>query len=198
MIKFLNFYLKKNMIKDIVNCSYCGIQMNLKTTEDNKLGKKWRCMNSACEKTLTKKSLFIGSFFAHFKLDIRKVLKIIFYLSMDTILIDIEKFLEVKYDTIAKIKKKVQVRINRYFVANPIKLRGTGVNVQIGEIKLNFNVKYHRGRAPVSPVWALTITDVSTVPAKVFAKVVSKRDSATLLPVICDVVRPGSSICTDQ
>ncbi|KAM0677885.1 hypothetical protein BDAP_001564 [Binucleata daphniae] len=62
-----------------------------------------------------------------------------------------------RYDTISTIKNVLQIKINQYWEEHPIRLGRSGNKVQIDETKLCFYVKAHRGRAPRSPVLALTI-----------------------------------------
>lgn len=112
--------------------------------------------------------------------------------------IDIANYVGVSRETIGKIKKNLTKEIEVYFKANPIRLGGPNICVQVDETKLNHNVKSHRGRSAVNPTWALTMVDTSTRPAKGYAKIVSNRSSNTMVPIIETVVRPGSVIHADE
>ncbi len=65
-------------------------------------------------------------------------------------------------------------------------------------MKLNYNVKSHRGRSPGSPIWALTIVDTTITPSLGFFRIVENRTAEVLQPIINEVVLPGSIIYTDE
>ena len=67
---------------------------------------------------------------------------------------------------------------------NPIKLGGPNIVVQVDEMKLNHNVKAHRGHGIKNLTWVLTMVDTSTTPAKGYAKVIPKKDTNTIIPII--------------
>lgn len=196
--ELVNFCLLKKIIKSNRLCTTCMHDMCLVVCKNNKIGRCWECPNKNCQKYKNTISIFTDSFFSGRRNDPRSVLQILYYLAQNCLLTEIVKFTGCKYDTVAGIKSAVQEKINLYWNNNPIKLGGLGINVQVDETKLNFNVKSHRGRAPVAAYWAITITDNSTTPAIGWAEIVENRNISTLHPIINRVVLPGSKIVTDQ
>ena len=91
-----------------------------------------------------------------------------------------------------RLKKFLIMKIKIYFARNPIKLGGPNIVVQVNEMKLNHNVKAHRGRGIKNPTWILTMGDTSTTPAKGYAKVITKKDANTIIPIR---ERSGSPFC---
>ena len=69
---------------------------------------------------------------------------------------------------------------------------------QIDETMINHKIKAHTGRVPRQQVWLLCIVDTSFTPSRGFCKIVENRTAAHMLPLISDVVRPGSIIYTDE
>ena len=80
---------------------------------------------------------------------------------------------------------------------NPIKLGGPNIIVQVDMMKLNFNVKNHRGRH-IPACWALVIVDASFVPVLGYSVIVENRSAEVLLSIINLIVIPGSIIVTDD
>jgi len=95
-----------------------------------------------------------------------------------------------------RLRKFLIMKITIYFARNPIKLGGPNIVVQVDEIKLNHNVKAHRGRGIKDPTWVLTMADTSTTPAKGYAKVIPKKDTNTIIPIIENTSIHGSPIST--
>ena len=81
---------------------------------------------------------------------------------------------------------------------SPIILGGTGRIVQVDESLFSHSVKGHRGRPPNQQVWVFGIVDVSVQPALGYMQIVDRRDSATLLPIISNVVAAGSIVHSDE
>ena len=82
----------------------------------------------------------------------------------------------------------------------PPQLGGPGVVVQIDESLFNHKAKHNRGRRADNEDerWVFGLADTSFKPAITYMELVSKRDAATLLPIIRRIVRPGSIIYSDQ
>ncbi|KAG0425453.1 hypothetical protein DMUE_6031 [Dictyocoela muelleri] len=197
-LDFFNYLISKRLILDEVWCVNCGVQMILKPTRDTKIGFNWRCLNYQCSKYQTTLSIFKGSFFEKSKMNPREILKVIYYIANNEILSKIMIYTNKSENSINDIKKRIYECIGLYWQENPMKLGGQNIIVQVDETKLNFNVRSHRGRSPRVPTWAITIVDTSTVPAKGYAEIVSRRDAMTLIPIIERVVRHGSIIYTDE
>lgn len=192
-------YLIENELSyDKLCCIYCHNDMELKDFYKSELGLNWRCTNSCCTHYETTLSLFHNSFHHNSSISVVKHLKIIYYLIKKVKQQSISEFVGVDRKTIGNIKKKIVLLIKKYFEDNPIRLGGIGKTVQVDETKLNYNVKSHRGRGPEAPDWALTMVDISTTPARGFAKMISDRSAETLISNIEQVVRPRTHIQTDE
>ena len=85
-----------------------------------------------------------------------------------------------------------------YFQTNPIQLGGPGITVEIDESCFSHKPKHHRGRVSETPIWVFGMVDKSQSPAVGYMEIVERRDAATLLPIIQQVVRPGSVIHSDE
>ena len=72
---------------------------------------------------------------------------------------------------IQNIRNSLINKFTIYFLEQPIRL-GQGVNVQVDETKLNFNVKSHKGAAPARPSWAACIVDTSHSPVVDYIEIV--------------------------
>ena len=86
---------------------------------------------------------------------------------------------------------------------NPVQLggidaTGAGIICEIDESCFRHKTKYHRGRAPKRNQWVYGIVDTSSTPATGFLRMVNRRDAATLLPIIQNVIGPGSVINSVQ
>jgi hypothetical protein len=75
---------------------------------------------------------------------------------------------------------------------------GAGIICEIDESCFRHKTKYHRGRAPKRNQWVYGIVDTSSTPATGFLRMVNRRDAATLLPIIQNVIGPGSVINSVQ
>ena len=80
----------------------------------------------------------------------------------------------------------------------PIVLGGAGAVVQVDESLFSHKVKAHRGHPPKEQVWVFGIVDTRFQPALAHMRIVDRRDSATLLPIITSVVAPRSIVHSDE
>lgn len=154
----------------------------------------YNCIKFQTTVSIVKSSLFLETFG---KQPI-KALKVVILLSQNISPKAIRSLTGLCLKTIYNIKNFLIMRIKLYFNTNPIKLGGPGAVINIDETMLNHKIKAHRGRTPKHQVWALTIVDTTFKPSKGFAKIVTDRSKAILLPIIKDVVRCGSIIYTDE
>lgn len=196
--ELINFLIRIRVIKEEMLCSFCGKNMHLKPTKDCKECYNWRCLNGACCHYQTTKSVKTGSFFESFRSSIRSMMIAIHFYAHLERQIDVINQCGLNKGVIKSMKKTLCSKFKSFFSENPIKLGGPGVIVQVDETKLNFNVKSHWGNTPSNPCWAVCIVDTSTTPAIGYVEIVARRDSSTLMQVINRVVRPNSTIYTDE
>ncbi|KAG0437827.1 hypothetical protein DMUE_3457 [Dictyocoela muelleri] len=132
------------------------------------------------------------------RIDPRKCLTILYYLSENEIINKIASFTKISRKGIGIIFNKIENKIKKYWKENEIKSGGLGVIMQVDETKLNFYVKSHRGRSPIEPVWAVTITNTSTLSAKGYVEIVLDRSADALMSIINRIIMPGSIIHTNK
>lgn len=135
--------------------------------------------------------------FFKFKIDIKTILKAIFYISMGEGFVKVQEYANITKSPLLVLKKIISNQINEYFISNPIKLGGPGAIIQIDETKLNYNVKNHR-RRHTEACWAICIVDTSFKPALGYTTVVNDRSADSLLSIISEIVIAGSIIYTDE
>lgn len=170
--------------------------MKLTLMKNSSDGILWRCNNYRCSKTSM--SIRSNSWLSNYKIDIKQVIKAIFLWSTGSgfslikcqVRMSAPVFIRLRYFLIEKIKS--------YYEAIPIRLGGHGVIVQCDEVKLNYNVKSHRGRGPRDQIWGLSIVDTSTSPAQGFCQIIKDKKAETMIPIISSVVHSGSIIHTDE
>lgn len=194
----LRFLFEHNLLQENVFCTSCLEPMCLKSCSDGWVGHEWRCVNYGCDSYLNSISIRRNSFFENIATPVKTVLKVFCYWAEGLNQTEILRFVEISRPTLSKIRKTIIMKISQYFIQNPIRLGGPGSIIQCDEVMLNHKVKSHRGRSPKEKVWALVIVDCSTSPSKGFVKIVSNRSKNALIPIICSVVRPGSTIHTDE
>lgn len=106
--------------------------------------------------------------------------------------------LAISEPTLRKILNNLILRMKNENL-NLNKFGGSGCIVQIDETMLNFKCKSHRGRSTNNKTDAICITEVRDGHiSKVWAQTIPNKQSATLIPIICDKVISGSTIYTDE
>jgi hypothetical protein len=148
--------------------------MEIKTSQDRVDKFEWRCMNYCCRKYQTTLNLRKDSCLYNFKVDFSKLLQVIYYVSKDIPNFEIREVMDVKKDTLYKIRALIHDKISSFFVLNPIRLGGPGAMIQIDEKKMNYNVRNHRGLS-IRPIWAFCIVDTSYKPALKYFTLVEDR-----------------------
>lgn len=179
-------------------CPHCEVIMHLKPSNDNIDGLAWRCMNYKCRKYETSFSIRNGSWLGKYKISAKTIYKIILYWSNGLIQRNILRFVNIGRNTLSILRKFIISRISKYFENNPIQLGGVGTVVNVDETMINHKVKSHRGRSPRAQTWLLCITDSSFIPSRGFCCIVENRSASCLIPIISRIVRPGTTIYTDD
>lgn len=194
----VNFLFKHGLISAYQQCSSCRISMNLKPTTDNLDMYEWRCNNYKCLKYQQTRSIRVGSFLGKFRVPTKTILKIILFWSQGMQQVDILKNVIISRQTLSDVRGVIVQAIKIYFEEHPIRLGGPGCIVQVDETMINHKIKAHRGRPPVTQTWLLTIVDTSATPAIGYACIIVNKRAETLIPIISDVVRNGSTIHSDE
>lgn len=128
------------------------------------------------------------------RISLKTLLKFFLYYSAGLQQHEILKLIKISKPTLIKIRKTVIKMMNLFFTANPIMLGGPLSICQVDEVKLNYNVKSHRGRGPAQQCWCFCIVHTSFTPALGYCTIVENRTSQTLLNIIYQRVLPGTTI----
>ncbi|KAI4293382.1 hypothetical protein PAPHI01_2656, partial [Pancytospora philotis] len=80
----------------------------------------------------------------------------------------------------------------------PVRLGGHGVLCQVDESLFCHKQKYHVGRVAKEQVWVFGIADTSRSPCIGYMQIVRPRNEETLLPIIADICRPGTTVASDM
>jgi transposase-like protein len=139
-----------------------------------------------------------NSFFASFNLELVQVFKICYAWFTNRPIIEVTRDFKILKSIVLKIYKMLSEQTIKYFEENPLRFGGNNVICQIDESMFRYKQKYHVGRISQVNRWVFGIVDTSTTPAKYFVKVVVNRTSEALLPIICQVCRPGTIIWSDE
>ncbi|KAG0440092.1 hypothetical protein DMUE_1990 [Dictyocoela muelleri] len=171
--------------------------MVIKSCSDSMYGYNWRCMNYSSSSYQTTRTIFGKGIFSVFKIQPKKLLKALVYMSNQKKLRKNSFYVGVSVRTVTRLKLKIVELIQQYFFENPIRLGGLGVVVNIDE-RMFHTARSQRGRSPRSKTWAITMVDTSFCPSRGFARVVENLSSNELIPIISSVVRTGLIIRTDE
>ena len=192
-------YLKNlNLLKSVCPCESCNKPMFWTQYSKGKDGYTWKCQNAHCRRYKYTTSIRIGSFFANSKITSDKWVHIIYCWSMRTGNKNTMQLTGLKKKAVIDAFASLREICQRHLLANPIQLGGPGVVVQIDESCFGHKVKGGRGRAPKNPLWVFGMVDTSFHPATGYMEIVTRRDAATLLPIIHNVARPGTIIHSDE
>ena len=189
LIKFLQ---KLKLLPESRICS-CGDVMKLYPRKSAIDGYSFRCKRKSCNK---ESSLRQGSFFSNSHLSLYSILKLMYLWSRG---ITTQKFLmlECRFEstrTVVDWKNFMRDVCLSYYLANPVKIGGPGVLVQIDE-SLICKRKYGVGRILRNEsLWIVGGVDEF---GRVFMVETEKRDAATLENIICNNVEGWSIIHSD-
>ncbi|KAL5515970.1 hypothetical protein EMCRGX_G001225 [Ephydatia muelleri] len=167
-------------------CS-CGRGMHLVKRKDSPEQLGWRCPRKGCRKEVTLRK---GTFFEGTHLEIQVILRLQHLWSTKT--------------PVGKAQDEVKVGSAtavdwynfciQFFIDHPAVVGGPGKEVEIDESKFGKR-KYNRGRA-VEGHWVFGGMERGS--GESFLVEVARRDAATLLPIIAQHVRPGTTVYSDE
>lgn len=188
--RLIKFCQAHDLLNSSSNCVKCLKAMNMVADKSRIDGLVFRC-----RQCFSKRSLRSGTFLERSKLNLRQAI-VFFYLwchsHTRTFIMNETKI--GSYTTYADY-----VQFNRDICVGYTKthcqpIGGPGKIVEIDESKFGKR-KYHRGRQ-VDGHWVLGGVERGDC-TKIFAVVVEKRDADTLIPIIQQMVLPGTTIITD-
>ena len=193
----INWLVKRRLLKNETICAACNMNCKINNYQEGIDGKRWKC--PGCEKRL---SIRDGSFFTRSKLELAKIVVVLYYWSEQRLQNSIDRDLgiDLSHTTVDWYNFCREV-CTEALLRNPTQIGGMElVNgqiepkvVEIDESKF-FHRKYHRGRYREGR-WVFG--GIERVSKKCFLVIVDRRDAATLLPLIEEWVLPGTHIMTD-
>ena len=188
-----DYFVQHKLLADSCECIHCNKPMvlHIRPTKDTSDAYSWQCINGHCTKRLTTRTMRAGSFFEKSRVHLSKWLYILYLWSQDTMMKKAAENTSISQTHGACTTKLLNT---------PVELGSPGTIVQIDESLFNHKPKYQRGRRAGAhkEMWVFGIADTSRTPAITYMQTVDKRDAATLLPIIQKVVRPSSTVVSDE
>lgn len=182
----MNYLCDTGVFKRTTKCTKCRGKSVLEIGQ-----KRYRCVNKDCRSC---KGVFEGTFFENCKVELNKVLYILYeYLFKSPINSIVEKC-GVSEHTAVSLAKKIRRACACSLKPESMKVGGPGVIVEIDETKMGKR-KYNRGHR-VEGVWCVAGIE-RTPDKKVFVFEVEDRKTETLKRIISENVHVGSVIYTD-
>lgn len=194
--RLITWLQQHQLLADNMDCIQCNQPMHLASYSGSTDQFAWKCNRNTCRGKL--RSIRTGSFFDSSKCSLGSILHVIFLWTIETNVKQAVIQTAVSKTTIIEFYRRLREICTSFFNANPVRLGGPGVSVQVDESLFRHKQKYHRGRAPTRNAWVLGIVDTQYTPARGYMTLVRRRDARTLLPIIRRVVLPGSTIHTDM
>ena len=197
-LQVINWLKQRKLLQRELKCPTCDQQMNWTKYAKTKDGFAWKCQNKYCIKYKSTITIRYGSFFTKSNLSLQSWVHAMYLWSERCSETMAYRQVNVSEKTMIDCYSFFREVCSRYLQANPVKLGGPGVVIQIDESCFSHKPKHHRGRGPHTPIWVFGILDTSTSPGIGYMEIVNKRDAATLLPIIQSVVQQGSIIHSDE
>ena len=191
------------LLANNVDCQHCQQPMELVDRPDDQEKFSWRCSNGRCARKHSRMSVKTGSIFEKTKVPLDKWLHVVVLWTIETSVTNTCALTSMSMHTVIDLFQFLRDICGGKLLQNPVQLggidaTGAGIICEIDESCFRHKTKYHRGRAPQRNQWVFGIVDTSTTPATGYLRMVNRRDAATLLPIIQNVIRPGSIIHSDQ
>ena len=172
-------------------CAQCAMPMVWSARGGRTDGFQWRC-GRPCQKRLTIRT---GTFFERSHLSIRDILDIIFYWSYEEFTFrKAVREMNLGEHTFVDWRNYLRDICAEHLIRNPTVIGGVGITVQIDE-SVFVRRKANVGRMPVPQQWVFGGVDCASKEG--FLVTVPRRDAATLLAVLQQYVRPGTTVVSD-
>ena len=201
-IAVTDFFVQRKLIPETCVCIHCDKPMSLRTrpTKDTTDSCGWQCTYGQCPKRLTTRTIRAGTFFEKSRVPLSKWLYILYLWSQETPVKKASENTGISEKTVVQMFQYLRDVCSTKLLHTPAQLGGPGTVVQIDESLFNHKPKYQRGRRAGAhkEQWVFGIADTSVKPAITYMQTVEKRDAATLLPIIERIVRPGTTVHSDE
>lgn len=196
----INWFIEQGLLHDAPFCNMCGHRMSLAKKNNILNGYIWRCRSRRLtQEHDTEVGLLVGSFFEDCKIELRRILVLLYEWSDETSVKSSIKKAGIGNKAVVRFFKRLRKRISRFLaLQHPLNFGGLNNIVQLDESKF-MRLKHNRGM-PTGIVtrkfWAFGMYDVTT--KRVYLKVVRNRVRETLFPLIRLCVRPYTTVWSDE
>ena len=180
--------MRHNLLKNSLNCQKCGSSCRI---IPRKGSFAWRCPRKGCQavSSVRSDSFFAGS---HLKLD--EILAITYWWARGSTVSRAMHETGHSSRTIVDWYNFHRDVCAQYLIDHPVQVGGPGKTVEIDESKFGRR-KYHRGRYQEGH-WVFGGVERGSGDA--FMVEVQNRTTSTLLPIIQQYVRPGTTVLSDE
>ena len=172
----------KHLLASSKDCSKCSSQCRLVKRKGTLY---WRCPRKGCQAVISVRD---KSFFATSRLSLQTIVKLMQAMTSAAHEVNITEGVAIDWYNFFRDV------CGQYFLDNPIVIGGPGKVVEIDESKFGKR-KYHRGRS-VDGHWVFGGIERGSRHA--FMMVVPDRSKNTLMPIITQYIRPGTTIISDE
>ncbi|CAL4206897.1 unnamed protein product, partial [Meganyctiphanes norvegica] len=206
IVDVIRWFQDHKLLKSKMKCDRCENLMTWKTDKSDEIkrnrdkgsvnwtdGVFWQCENRICPNFCTK-SIRAGSFFAKSKISLPKWFDIMFLWSKHVGAKATSDQVKLSQKAIIGCYSFFREVCELYFKSNPIKLGGPGITIEIDVSCFSEKRKRNHRPVPQPPIWVLGIVDTNSTPSIGYMEIVETKDAVTLLPIIVNVVLPGSII----
>ena len=177
------------LLNNKIKCKKCNIEMAFVVRQCLD-GYAWRC--PSCR---TFKSLRTGSFFENLRFNLRNIIKMIYYFSIEMSQTKTAKELNVSRSSIVDFFHKLKYVCVQDLKPDEIVLGGPNKVVEIDE-SLFARAKHNRGKdLKRKQFWVFGMKQRDS--GRIYMKFVGARNAANLLPIIYKHVAPESIIYSD-
>lgn len=182
-----NGLLKRNM--DCV----CGFAMEERAMNRYVDNVCWRCPQWQCSRV---KNIRTGSFFIDCRLPLDKIIHLLYFWSQNFSNSMAVRHLELSEHTVVDWYNMIREVCSTDLINNPLVIGGVGHTVAIDESMVARRKPGNNLGRPVPSQWVFGGVDLAT--RQCFLRLVDTRDANTLLPIIQQMIAPGTRIWSDE
>ncbi|CAL4156723.1 unnamed protein product [Meganyctiphanes norvegica] len=201
ILNVIRWLQQHQLLKSEMKCDHCESLMAWKNANSDKKWMDtffWQCENRNCLTRFCTKTIRAGTVFAGSKLCLKKWLHIMYKWCKNVGPTAASNEGLSNRITICTCYSMFREVCEVYFNANPIKLGGPGISIEIDVSCFRQKRKSNHGHElqheALPPTFVLGIFDTNGSPLIGYVQIVETADIATLLPIVLTVVQPGSII----
>ena len=187
------FLQARHLLAAEMQCTGCNQPMVMVARPPQQTSDRWMwcCPYRQCN--FRTQSVRVNSWFSRMRLPLQKVLYLVSLWSDHTAVVVASRRSGISKKSVLQTYQYCRDICSWKLQQNQELLGGPGVICQIDESCFKTRPKHHRGRNR-GELWVFGIADTSRSPAIGHMEVVDQHDAATLLPIIHQNVRPGTTI----